>query len=117
MPLRRADGLPLAVHIKPVSVPQPDYGGRDIAALVLLVEPGHRHPVDPGLVAEILGLTPMESRVAVWLAEGRSVEDIVRVTGRATNTINWHLKNIYQKLYISRQAELVRLVLAVAALE
>ena len=118
MPLRRSDGLlPLAIHIKPMGVPQPDYGGRDIAALVLLVEPDRRYRIDPGLVAKTLGLTPMESRVAVWLAEGRSVDDIVRVTGRAENTIYWHLKQIYEKLYISRQTDLVRLVLSIAELE
>ena len=32
---------PLVVHVKPVGVPQPDYGARHVAALVLLVEPGH----------------------------------------------------------------------------
>ena len=113
MALRRAGGLlPLAVHIKPVSVLQPDYGGRYVAALVLLVEPGQWRHIDPGLAAEALGLTPMESRVAVWLAEGKSVEDIARATDRTTNTLYWHLKNIYQKLYISRQADLIRLVLS-----
>ena len=59
MPLRRSFVMPpLVVHVKPVSVPQPDYGGRHVAALVLLVEPGHRSRIDPGLVAETLGLTP-----------------------------------------------------------
>ena len=79
MTLRRSAGLlPLVVHIKPMSAPQPVYGGRHTAALVLLVEPGHPHHVDPDLVAETLGLTPVESQVAVWLAEGRSVDDIAR---------------------------------------
>ena len=118
MPLHRAAGLlPLAVHIKPMGVPQPDYGGRHTAALVLLVEPGRPHHVDPGLVGETLGLTPGESQVAVWLAEGKSVEEMARATGRAKNTIYWHLKQTYQKLHISRQADLVRLVLSVTELE
>ena len=117
MPLRRANGLlPLAVHIKPLGVPQPNYGGRYVAALVLLVEPGHRPRIDPDLVAESLGLTPGESQVAVWLAEGRSVDEIALATGRTRNTIHWHLKQIYQKLHISRQADLIRLVLSVADL-
>ena len=118
MPLRRAAGLPpLIVHIKPMGVPQPDYGGRYVAALVLLVEPTRPHLVDASLVAETLGLTPGESQVAVWLAEGKSVGEIARATGRTKNTIYWHLKQIYQKLYISRQADLVRFVLSIAELE
>ena len=41
MLLARPSGLPpFVVHVKPVGVPQPDYGARHVAALVLLVEPG-----------------------------------------------------------------------------
>ena len=59
------------VHVKPVGIPQPDYGARHVAALVLIVEPGSWNPrIDPGLVATTLGLTPAESHVAVGLAEG-----------------------------------------------
>ena len=57
-----------------------------------------------------------ENQVAVWLAEGRSVDEIARATGRANNTIYWYLKPICQKLPISRQAALVRFVLSVAEL-
>ena len=70
--------------------------------------------IDPGLVATTLGLTPMESRVAVWLAEGKSVRDMAEATGRTQGSIYWHLKQIYQKQPISRQADLVRLVLSIA---
>ena len=118
MPIRRAAGLPpLVAHVKPAGVTQPDYGERPIAALVLLVEPGHRRRINPDLVAETLGLTPGESQVAVWLAEGRSVEEMARDTGNTRNSVYWHLKQMYQKLHISRQADLVRLVLSVAELE
>ena len=61
MLLGRVFGLPpFVVHVKPVRVPQPDYGARHVAALVLIVEPG-RHPrLDPALVGTTLGLTPAE---------------------------------------------------------
>ena len=118
MALRRANGLPpLVVHVRPVAVPQPDYGARHTAALVLLVEPGPPHRVDPRLVAETLGLTAGESQVAAWLAEGRRVEDMARETGRTKDAIYWHLKQIYQKHNISRQADLIRLVQSAAGLD
>ena len=82
MLLGRPSGLPpLVVHVKPAGVPQPDYGARQVAALVLIVEPGSRHRIDPGLVARTLGLTPPESQVAVWLAEGKSVRDMAEARG------------------------------------
>ena len=104
MLLGRPSGLPpLVVHVKPVAVPQPDYGARHVAALVLIVEPGSRRRIDPGLVAAALGLTQAESQVAVWLAEGKSVRDIAQATGLSENTLYWHLQHIYQKKSISRQ--------------
>ena len=115
MLLGRSSGLPpLMVHVKPVAVPQPDYGARYVAALVLIVEPGSRHRIDPGLVATTLGLTPAESKVAVWLAEGKSVRDIAKTTGLSEKTLYWHLQQIYQKKFITRQVDLVRLVLSIA---
>ena len=87
---------------------------RPVAALVLLVEPG-RHPrLDPDVVTRTLGLTPAESQVAVWLADGKSVRDIALATGLTEGAIYWHLKQIYRKLPISRQVDLVRLVLSIA---
>ena len=115
MLLRRASLLPhFVVHVSPVGALQLDFGARRVAALVLLVEPNYQPRLDPDLVARTLGLTPAESHIAVWLAEGRSVRDIAVTTGRTEGTVYWHMKRIYHKLGISRQADLVRLVLSVA---
>ena len=117
MLVRRSPALPpFVVHVRPVPVPRPDYGAPHVAALVLIVEPGRRHHVDPRVVATTLNLTPTQSQVAVWLAEGRSVRDMARTTGHSEGTIYWHLKQIYQKQSISRQADLVQLVLSLAEL-
>ncbi len=105
---------PFVVHVKPVDVPQLDYGAPHVAALVLIVEPGRQQRLDPDVVARTLGLTPAESQVAVSLAEGQSVREMAEATGHTTDAIYWHLKHIYKKRSISRQADLVRLVLSIA---
>ena len=113
--LRRSSVLPpFVVHVKPVAVPQPDYAARHVAALVLIAEPGRRHRIAPEVVAATLGLTPGETQVAVALAEGKSVRGLAEATGRTEGAIHQHLKQIYQKQSISRQADLVRLVLSLA---
>ena len=118
MLLRRSSVLPpFVIHAKPVGVPQPDYGARHVAALVLIVEPGRQRRVDPGVVARTLELTRPESRVAVWLAEGKTVREMAQATGHTERAIYWHLRHIYQKQSISRQVDLVRLVLSLAELE
>lgn len=117
MLLPRAAGLSrLVVHVKPVEVKQFDFGAQRVAVLVLLVEPDRPPRIDPGLVAATLGLTPAESHVATQLAEGRTVRDIAATTGRQEGSIHWLLRRIYTKQGISRQADLVRLVLSIAEL-
>ena len=50
----------------------------------------------------------------VWLSEGKNVRDMAEETGHTEDAINWHLKEIYLKQSISRQVDLVRLVLSLA---
>ena len=105
---------PFVVHIHPVVVPQPDYGAQRVAALVLITEPGYTPRIDPALVAATLGLTPVESQIAVRLAAGQTVQEIAATTGRTEGSVYWYLKQVYRKQGIARQADLVRLVLSVA---
>ena len=113
MTLRRASlRPPFVVHVKPVGAPQMDFGAQRVAALVLIVEPGRQSRLDPGLVAETLGLTLTESQLAIWVAEGRSVREIAVATGRRPDSIRWHLKQIYHKQGLAGQTDLVRLLLS-----
>ena len=108
----RLSRLPrLAVHINPVTDSYSDYRSRRVAALVLIVDPASQPRINPGLVAEILGLTPAEGRVAAMLAEGKTVRDIAMATSRQEGAVHWLLHQIYRKHGISRQVDLVRLVL------
>ena len=69
---------------------------------------------DPGRVAKALGLTPAESRVAVALAEGKTIDGIATGTGRSRTTVKWHIRHIYAELGVSRPIELAQLVASLA---
>ena len=112
--VRRASVLPLMVHVNPVARQEADSRPWPIAALVLVVDPASRTRIDPAMAGAALGLTEMESQVAVLLAEGRSVAQIAGVTGRKESTIRTHVKHMFAKLGLSRQVDLVRLVLSLA---
>ena len=86
-----------------------------MGAIVLVVEPEKRASTDPELVADALGLTRAETRVAVMLVEGNTVADIARATGRTKGTVGWHLRQIFLKNRISRQVELVQLIRSLSA--
>ena len=115
MTVQRMHLLPrLVLHINPVGELYTDMRPRRAAALVLIVDPASRTPVEPGSVAACLGLTPAESQVAVLLAQGQTVRDIAAATGRRATTVRWHLKHIFAKLGVSRQVEIVQMVQSLA---
>ena len=106
----------LVVQVAPVAGRERDLRAQRAAALVLVVDPEGRPRIDAGLVAKALDLTPAESELAAMLAAGGSVHDIAAATGRTEGTIRWHLKRIFRKQDISRQADLVRRVLSLEGL-
>ena len=111
---RSAALTPLVLHVNPVGRQETDLRVWPVAALVLIVDPASQARIDPAVAAEALGLTGMESRVAVLLAEGLNVREVAAATGRRESTIRSHVKNMFTKHDLSRQAELVRLVLSLA---
>lgn len=113
LPIRRTRGRPpFTLHLHPVSLRQMDFGAGRVAALVLIVEQEGQRRIDPRAVALALGLTPTESRIAAALASGSRVHDIAAATGRETSTIRWHINRIFRKHGLSRQVDLMRLVLS-----
>ena len=102
----------LVVHVSPVGGPSADFRMRRVAAVVLVLDPARPASIDPDLVASALGLTRSESSVAAMLAAGYSLRHIAAATRRKETTIRWYLRRIFAKQRISRQAEVVRLVLS-----
>ncbi len=64
-------------------------------------------------IQALLGLTRAQSRVVVSLAEGGTIGDIARATARSETTVRWHVRRVFAKLGVSRQVDLVKVVLAV----
>ena len=115
MIIRRSHGAQkIVLCVNPLEDHPIDFGAPRVAALVLLTEPGGRPRLSAKLVAELLGLTAAESEVAVMLSEGMTAQDIAMTTGRQASTIYTLIERAYRKLGVSRQGELVRLILSLA---
>lgn len=109
---RRMDRTPLVLEIHPVRDTGQGHGAREVGALVLFVDPAARPDVDPDLAAELLGLTPMEGRVAVAVAGGQTVAGTADALNAAESTVKTHLKRVYRKLGVRKQSGLVRRIMA-----
>ena len=105
---------PLVLHVNPVGRQETDWRVWPVATLVLVVDPAGQTRIDPAVAAAALGLTGMESRVAVLLAEGMNVREVAAATDRRESTIRSHVKHMFDKHGLSRQAELVHLVQSLA---
>lgn len=64
----------------------------------------------PSLLQALFDLTPAEARIASQITEGKSIEHISRATGLSQHTVRTHLKSVFQKTGVERQAELVSLL-------
>ncbi|MCY3971150.1 MAG: helix-turn-helix transcriptional regulator [Acidobacteria bacterium] len=105
----------LELHVHPVEAGQADFGGRRVAALVLVVDPESRPRIDPVRLSMLLGLSPSEGVVSALLAEGRPVREIAAAAGFKESYVRWLLKQVYKKQGVSGQVALVQRVLTAYA--
>ena len=113
MAVARSPVLPrFTLHINPITIRQTEFGARRIAAVVLVVDPMSKPRIAPDLLSATLGLTEAQSQVAAELAAGSSVRDIAVATRRQESSVRSLVKQMHAKLGISRQADLVRMVLS-----
>lgn len=62
------------------------------------------------MVSSHLLTTPLKEReieVIRYIASGMSNDEIARQLVVAKSTVQWHIKNIYAKLYVHNRAQLV----------
>jgi len=101
----------LRLLIRPVAVGRWSEGRTAPAVALFVAGAAEPERVSPELVQKLLGLTRAEAQLAAELARGSSLDAAAGARGIARNTARAHLRAIYAKTGVGRQAELVRLVL------
>ncbi len=86
-----------------------DYEGAQVA--VFLSDPNLQQPISVDNLVSVYGLTPSESQVAISIANGHSIDDIARTSNHSVHTIRSQLKSTFRKTGVSRQSELIKLLL------
>ncbi|MGB2918881.1 MAG: helix-turn-helix transcriptional regulator, partial [Mycobacterium sp.] len=104
---RTADPGPLVVHVTPF----PGHGGP--CALIVIVDPGKVPEPSPEMLRRLFGLTAAEAAVALSIGRGAGLAAVADELCLTLATVKTHLQHIYAKTSTHRQAELVRLLLAV----
>lgn len=83
--------------------------GPTVAVLIERNEQDRARQQDALLAA--YGLTPAEARVAARLVKGETVDEVAFAHGVSRETVRTQIKSIYAKLGVSRQVDLLRLLL------
>jgi len=108
MLVARDGGLPaLIVRVAPVRAGR---AGSGIPLALILVSTPSENLVSERELAELYGLSPAESRLALALVRGRRMTEIVADFGVQITTLRTQLSAILRKCEVERQSDLVRLI-------
>lgn len=86
-----------------------DYEGAKVA--VFLSDPNLQQPISIDSLVSVYNLTPSEAQVAIKLANGHSIDEIANGSHHSAHTIRSQLKSVFRKTGVSRQSELIKLLL------
>ncbi len=112
MPLATATRrLPLSITVAPLRSERMEVfdGGPSAIVCITDLEAGASLPEQR--VCELFGLTPAEARVALALLEGGGPRDAAAALGVSFYTVRAHLVRIFEKTGVSRQSDLIRLMM------
>jgi len=114
----RALGVPrsggrsdLGLVIRPVPISQWSEGQSSPCAAIFISDPDIQEHASQQVLGELLGLSPAEANLAILLARGLSLAESSDMQNISQHTARAQLKSIFAKTGVSRQAELVRLIL------
>jgi DNA-binding NarL/FixJ family response regulator len=109
---REDSDRPLSVVVAPL----PASGLGSKVAVLLVSAPERQKMPSPETVSRLFDLTDAEARLAIALGEGHRIEDAAELMGITGSSARTYLKRIFSKTDVTRQAELVRLLLAAPVL-
>lgn len=111
--LERTSGLrPMQAEITRFSEQDFRSYSDETLAMIFVYDPEQNVEGSETLLDDLYGLTPAEARLAVLLAQGKSLQEACDLLNVTLNTARTHLKHIFSKTDTNRQSELVRLVLS-----
>jgi len=98
---------PYVVRVAPAGGSQ---AGDDLPMAMLMISAPDESRVSQGELAELYGLTPAESRIALALARGKRLTELAGEFGVQITTLRTQLRSILTKCGVERQSDLVRLI-------
>jgi len=110
--IRQTAELSMFVTVCPLGATPAERLGSSAATAIVFVRDQHQEEKGSAqLLVELFGLTRAEARLASDLADGLSLEQIAERYQITKNTVRAQARAVFAKTQVSRQAELMRLIL------
>lgn len=110
------DGRPQCViHAAPLVMPDQGFQMNAAPQVILFVYNLHSAVVRPSQLEKLFALTPGESRAALQMLQGGTVNEMSNRLGVTPNTFKTQLKAAYGKTMTHRQSDLLKLLLALSS--
>ena len=88
---------------------------RDGRVALLITDPERTTVLSPECLSSLFELTKSEALIAHTLANGGSLDDAAEVSGITISSARTYLKRVFSKMGVSRQSDLVQLILTTPA--
>lgn len=116
---RRNGKAPLSVLVAPVGKSNAVTSGEDMqqqaqtqaGSAIFISDPEDQLVISPLILRKLYGLSKTEANLVMELVKGRSFNEMADDIGISHHTVRSHFKKIFAKTEVSRQAELVKLIL------
>jgi DNA-binding CsgD family transcriptional regulator len=112
VPIQRPDGPPLSLLVSPYPAAPGNPGHAWGAALILFADPDAQTDVPEHALAQMFGLSPAQTRLVSALVAGETMADYADAVGITMNTAKTQMRQIFLKVGVNRQADLIRAVAA-----
>ena len=108
---RPSGSLPLILTLRPMRLEFVPSSPMEAGTVLVLIHDPER-PANAGFsgLRELYGLTLTEARLANFMMQGKTIEDCTSLLSIRRTTVKMHLRNLYGKMGVNRQSELVALL-------
>lgn len=103
-----------ALHVVPLGRESTGLVTSEATALVVIIDPAREPEPDAAALRRLYGLTNTEAEVALRVLRCEGLQPVADELSVTLATIRTHLQHVFDKTDTHRQAELVRLVLAIS---
>lgn len=108
---RPSDKEALSLMVRPAFIRSDNRLTVRPTTILHIVDPAQQRSTTANALSELFDLTSAETKVAIALTNGLTLQEAAQANGTSKNTVRSQLQSIFSKMGVNRQAQLIRTTL------